>query len=234
MLQSCTPLASLCTQPSEKLRLQHTSCAEVSIYLACSIPAIHPNTQHLAASWIPAIVSQYYDNNNTNLESTLILQWSTLNTNTDSTKQRRTQNMCSGLGCMTTSQTDPPPKVYLLGANWWPWHFKLKLSLSQKVGWTAETVTQSGTSVWDARYWRTFCHVGSKLAWTLSCNPAQVPKAFFPSSHKTLTIRRHSWSFQLNSVWTTLHTALYYISQSKFTKLTRGFSTELQWRRRNG
>ena len=54
-----------------------------------------------------------------------------------------------------------------LGANWWLWHLKLKLSLSQKVGCTAEIVTQSGTSVhlgWVARDWRTFCHPGSKSA----------------------------------------------------------------------
>ena len=42
----------------------------------------------------------------------------------------------------------PSDKVLqLLGANWRPWHFKLKLSLSQKVGCAAEVVTQSGTSV---------------------------------------------------------------------------------------
>ena len=27
-----------------------------------------------------------------------------------------------GLGCMTTSQTDPPPSLHKLGANWRPWH----------------------------------------------------------------------------------------------------------------
>ena len=48
-----------------------------------------------------------------------------------------------GLGCTTTSQTDPPPRLHLLGANWRPWHLKLKLSLSQKVGCTADVVTQS-------------------------------------------------------------------------------------------
>ena len=40
----------------------------------------------------------------------------------------------SGLGCMTVSHTDLPPRLYLLGANWRPWR-------------TAEVVTQSGTSV---------------------------------------------------------------------------------------
>ena len=62
-----------------------------------------------------------------------------------------------------------------LGANWPPWHLQLKLSLSQKVGCTAEVVTQSRASVhlgWVARDWRTFCHLGSQSAWTLSCNPA--------------------------------------------------------------
>ena len=47
-------------------------------------------------------------------------------------------------GCTTTNQTDPPLRLHLLGANWRPWHLQLKLSLSQKVGCTAEVVTQSG------------------------------------------------------------------------------------------
>ena len=34
--------------------------------------------------------------------------------------------------CTTTSQTDPPQRLHLLGANWRPWHLNLKLSLSQK------------------------------------------------------------------------------------------------------
>ena len=35
-----------------------------------------------------------------------------------------------------------------LGANWRPWHLKLKLSLSQKVGCTIVVITpKSGTSV---------------------------------------------------------------------------------------
>ena len=52
-----------------------------------------------------------------------------------------------GPGCTTTSQTHPPSRLHLLGANWPPWHLTLKLSLPQKVGCTAEAVTQSGTSV---------------------------------------------------------------------------------------
>ena len=62
----------------------------------------------------------------------------------------------AGLGCMTMSQTDPPPRLHLLGANWQAWHLKLKLSLSQKVGCTAHAITQSRTSVhlgWVARDW---------------------------------------------------------------------------------
>ena len=81
----------------------------------------------------------------------------------------------SGLGCTTTSQTDPPQWLHLLGSKWRPWHLKLKLSLSQKVGCTSEVV-QPGTSVhlgWVARDWRTFCHLGSKSAGTL-CSPAQM------------------------------------------------------------
>ena len=42
---------------------------------------------------------------------------------------------------------------------------------------TAEVVTQPGTSVhlgWVARDWRTFCHLGSKSAGTLSCNAPLV------------------------------------------------------------
>ena len=47
------------------------------------------------------------------------------------------QNLWTGLSCTTTSQTDPLPR---LGANWRPWHWKLKLSLFQKVAYTAEVV----------------------------------------------------------------------------------------------
>ena len=80
-----------------------------------------------------------------------------------------------GLGCTIMSQTDPPTRQHLLGANWRPWHLKLKLSLSQKV------VTQSGTSV----------HLGSKWAGTLSCNPAlgSHQRAPFISELKTLAWR---------------------------------------------
>ena len=39
-----------------------------------------------------------------------------------------------GWVALTTSQTDPPPRLHLLGGNWRPWHLKSKLSLSQKVG----------------------------------------------------------------------------------------------------
>ena len=70
--------------------------------------------------------------------------------------------------------------------NWWPWHWKLKLSLSQKVGCVAEVVTQSGTSVhlgWVAQDWRTLCHLGSKSAGTLSCTPAQA----------SLCVRKHGF-----------------------------------------
>ena len=35
-----------------------------------------------------------------------------------------------GWVCKTTSKTDPSPRLHLLGANWRPWHLKLKLSLS--------------------------------------------------------------------------------------------------------
>ena len=35
--------------------------------------------------------------------------------------------LCPGLGCSTTSQTDPPPRWHLLGASWQAWHLKLKL-----------------------------------------------------------------------------------------------------------
>ena len=92
--------------------------------------------------------------------------------------------MRSGPGCATTSQPDPPPRLHPLGANWRPRHLKLKRSLFQQVGCTAEVVTQSGTSVHlgrVARDWRTFCHLGSKSTGTLSCNPALVwiPTAFF-------------------------------------------------------
>ena len=51
----------------------------------------------------------------------------------------------------------------------------LKLSLSQKVGCMAEVVY--GTSVHLGRVarrdWWTFCHLGSKVVGTLSCNPTQ-------------------------------------------------------------
>ena len=49
----------------------------------------------------------------------------------------------AGLGCTTTFQTDPPPR---LCANWRPWHLQSTLSLSQKVGLhTAEV----GTQIWE-------------------------------------------------------------------------------------
>ena len=51
------------------------------------------------------------------------------------------------LGCTTTSQTDLPPQLHLLGAHWRPLHLKLIVSLSQKESCTAEVVTQSWTSV---------------------------------------------------------------------------------------
>ena len=38
-----------------------------------------------------------------------------------------------GLGCTTTSQTNPPARLHMSGANWRPWHLQLKLSVSQKV-----------------------------------------------------------------------------------------------------
>ena len=37
---------------------------------------------------------------------------------------------------LSTSQTDPPPRLHVLGTNWRPWHLQLKMSLSQKVGCT--------------------------------------------------------------------------------------------------
>ena len=49
----------------------------------------------------------------------------------------------SGLSCtrladfLTTSQTNPPSRLHLLGANWRPWHFKKNLSVSQNVGSTS-------------------------------------------------------------------------------------------------
>ena len=67
--------------------------------------------------------------------------------------------------------------LHLLGANWRPWHLKLKLSPSPKGG-------LRGTSchpIWDVGASalsctrlaaRTFCHLGGKSAGTLSCNPA--------------------------------------------------------------
>ena len=55
------------------------------------------------------------------------------------------------VGACTTSQTEPPPRLHLLGANWRPWHLKLKLSLSQKVGCVAKVVTQSVHLGWCTR-----------------------------------------------------------------------------------
>ena len=96
-----------------------------------------------------------------------------------------------GLGCTTTSQADPPPRLHLLGADWQPWHLKCKMLLSQKVGCTAEVVTQSGTSVhlgWVARWdWRAFCHLGSKSAGTSSCNPALVCTGYLTIFPATLS-----------------------------------------------
>ena len=71
-----------------------------------------------------------------------------------------------GLGC-PTSQTDPSPRLHLSGANWRPWHIQLKLSLSQKVGSTAEVVTQIWDSqcIWDELH----CEAGGLFV-TLSVN----------------------------------------------------------------
>ena len=84
---------------------------------------------------------------------------------------------------LSLSQTDPRSAMVapVRCTNWRPCHLKLKLSLSQEVGCTAEAVTQSGTSVlmgWVARDWRTFCHLSSKSAGALSCNPAQYSENF--------------------------------------------------------
>ena len=48
----------------------------------------------------------------------------------------KSQHTCwyPGLGCMITSQTDLPPRLHLLSANWRPWHLKWKLTLSRKGG----------------------------------------------------------------------------------------------------
>ena len=50
------------------------------------------------------------------------------------------------VACDTTSQTDPPLGLHLLGANWRPRHFELKLSLSQKDVFARQKLSpQSGT-----------------------------------------------------------------------------------------
>ena len=73
------------------------------------------------------------------------------------------------------------------GANWRPWHLKLKLSLSQKVGCTAEVVTQS----WDVSAPGLSCTRltdflppwQSESAGTLSCNPAQYTYRSWVGGH---------------------------------------------------
>ena len=86
----------------------------------------------------------------------------------------------AGLSCTTTFQTDwPSTKAAPVGcSNRQLRHLNLTLLLSQKVGCMAEVVTQSGTSRHLGRVawldWWTFCHLASKSAGTLSCNPAHV------------------------------------------------------------
>ena len=58
----------------------------------------------------------------------------------------------SGLGCTTTSRTDPPPRWHHLSdANWRPWHFNIiTVTIPKRWVATAEvvtSVTQSGTAV---------------------------------------------------------------------------------------
>ena len=79
-----------------------------------------------------------------------------------------------GLGRTTTPQIDPPPRhQHLLGAHRRPWHFNIQTvtipkgglhgrschpisdisSLFQKVGCTAQVITQSGTAVHYSKRW---------------------------------------------------------------------------------
>ena len=46
-----------------------------------------------------------------------------------------TRLMTPGLGCTTTSQIDHPPRLYLMGSNWRPWHLKIKTVTIPKGGW---------------------------------------------------------------------------------------------------
>ena len=83
-----------------------------------------------------------------------------------------------GMGCTTTSQTDPPPRLQLLGANWRPWHLKLKLALSKKVGFTAEVVTQN---LGRRCIWAELQETGGRSA-TLAVNRLGRCRATLPSA----------------------------------------------------
>ena len=81
-----------------------------------------------------------------------------------------------GLGCTTTSQTDPPPRLNLLGVSWRPWHLQLKLPLSQKGGCARQRLSPNlGRQCLWAELHETgglSAILASKSAGTLSCKPA--------------------------------------------------------------
>ena len=92
-------------------------------------------------------------------------------------RRARSPFQLPGLGCSTTSQTDPPPRLHPFLCQLTTMALKTEtVPLSQKVGCTAEAVAQYGTSVhlsWVARDWAGLaCYLGSQSAGTLSCNPA--------------------------------------------------------------
>ena len=79
------------------------------------------------------------------------------------------------------SQTDPPPRLHLLGANWPPCHLKLKLSQSQK----GRLHGRRCHLTWDvmsehlgrvARDWRTFCQLGSQIGRDVLVQRGPEPK----------------------------------------------------------
>ena len=76
------------------------------------------------------------------------------------------------------SQTDPPPRLYLLGANRRPWRLQLKPPLSQKGGVARHKLSPNmgRQCIWAELHEtsRTFCHLGSQSA---GCQGGSVGRA---------------------------------------------------------
>ena len=87
-----------------------------------------------------------------------------MSTNPTCKLKERSCDWNAGLGCTTTSQADPPPRLQLLGANWRQWHLQLKNCHYPKRWVTRQKLSPNLGRQWnwaELHSWRTFCHLGS-------------------------------------------------------------------------